>query len=123
MAEKITPESIRIDVKKIYESLKGKGIQEYHDYALHTHTFKKEFTEAELKEKFGVFFCNGLNGPIKDVALVYCAYEGIISIIPGTDPMRNEHDSYFNIEELNFEDDKEHFENGMIELWHKLLDI
>lgn len=109
---------VKSQIEKIRKEIKGKGVQAYRDYLLEEHEFSEEHDEMFFENKYNVRFCNGLQHPIKKAQLVYCAYDGILSIAPV-----GNHDSYFNIEGMDpIEIPEEDWINTVYELWGKLTD-
>lgn len=116
---KITLEETKTQVEKIRKQIKGKGIDAYVDYVIAEHTFKQNHSESFFENEFNIWFCNGLRSEINKIQLVYSSYEGILSIVPIGD-----HESYFNINDLDFLDvSEETWTNSIFTLWTKLTQL
>lgn len=113
----MTYEYLQTQVERIRKNIKGKGIQFYVDYVIAEHIFETSYPEKFFKDKFNVWFCNGLKYPINRIQLVYSAYEGILSILPVGD-----HDSYFNSKTIDIVDN-EKWDKEVFDLWQKLISL
>jgi hypothetical protein len=105
-------------VFKLQSDLKGKGVSAYKDYELERHTFHTPRDASELNELTGTWFTNGLaTAPVIEVALIYCAYDGIIAI----EPAGYGNDSYFEFSSgLNHEDHAKLWTDAIMALWNHL---
>ncbi len=110
---------VKSQIEKIRKEIKGKGLGAYRDYLLEEHEFSETYDEAFFESEYNVWFCNGLQHPIKKAQLVYSAYKGILSVAPVGD-----HESYFNIEGIYFTDTpEENWTNAVYKLWTKLSNL
>jgi len=107
-------EAISYDLRK-----RSAGIREYIDYPLCSFKLKRRYSEEELEKKLDIWFCNGLLHDIDTVTLVYCAYDGVLGIVPEADEGKF-HDSYMNVSR---ETDPLEFDQEIHKLWQRLLKL
>jgi len=110
-------------IKDIQKRFRENGhAQAYHDYDILCHEFKTEHSESLLEKEFNVWFCNGLNHPLREIRLVYSAYESFLSIIPVEKNSDNHHESYFNFGKADTNCEKE-YNKEVLDMWFRLIEI
>lgn len=100
-----TSDSIKIaaTIQKIREYLVEKPISYWNDYTLFDLPLSRKYKSEEIEKALNGFTSNPIRGKINSVKIVYSAYEGILSIIPGD---FDEYESYIEPNEMNFEEAK-----------------